>query len=258
LVDSLNKADTFLQPYRGRVVTLDRVNMVVITIAFILCLVASMVIGMQEHWGYVVIFIIAFFTIAFISHKLVKIRSNKYLRQAHFMLSILCRAENNRLYLQKNTYMKPGFLGKFIEFCIAEQDPDNSMAMLDWRYKHNQSNFSSLNKGQQEEDDRALALRLQEMEQEEDEEEDEEEAKRPQPPPTALSRQKMQNESSNFDQDDLYRGIMEKKKRKASAIQEEQKEEDDFISPDHYGMNQQDISTQQKKHSTKVKLPYMS
>mmetsp|Transcript_22960 Transcript_22960/g.17400 ORF Transcript_22960/g.17400 Transcript_22960/m.17400 type:complete len:98 (+) Transcript_22960:303-596(+) len=94
-----------------------------------------MVIGSQKHWGYCVIFIIAFFTIAFASHKLVKVRSNKYLRQSHFALSIFCRAENNKLYLMKQVYLKPGFLGKWLEFCVADIDPENGMSIIDWRYK---------------------------------------------------------------------------------------------------------------------------
>jgi hypothetical protein len=36
------------------------------------------------------------------------------------MLALYCRAENNRFYLKHNVEMRPGFLGKWIEFIVHD------------------------------------------------------------------------------------------------------------------------------------------
>jgi hypothetical protein len=38
------------------------------------------------------------------------------------MLAVYCRAENNRLFLKRNVEMRPGFLGKWIEYIIYDQE----------------------------------------------------------------------------------------------------------------------------------------
>jgi len=35
-------------------------------------------------------------------------------------MAMFCRAENNKLYLHKKVYLKPGFLGKWVEFVIHD------------------------------------------------------------------------------------------------------------------------------------------
>ena len=52
-----------------------------------------------------------------------KRKSNKYLRQAHYILAIYCRAENNRIYNAKGINLRPGYLGKWIEFNITNNKP---------------------------------------------------------------------------------------------------------------------------------------
>jgi len=52
--------------------------------------------------------------------KITKIKSNRFLRQAHFMLAVYCRAENNRLFLHKNVEMRPGFMAKWLEFNVQK------------------------------------------------------------------------------------------------------------------------------------------
>lgn len=36
------------------------------------------------------------------------------------MLALVCRAENNRIYLKHQVEMRPGFLGKWIEFVLHD------------------------------------------------------------------------------------------------------------------------------------------
>jgi hypothetical protein len=41
------------------------------------------------------------------------------------MLALFCRAENNRFYLKNSAEVRPGFLGKWIEFQIHSGTPDH-------------------------------------------------------------------------------------------------------------------------------------
>jgi hypothetical protein len=78
----------------------------------------SMVAGIMYSW-LTSIAVIAFFTvIMIIAYYFSKRKQNKFLRQAHFILALYCRSENNRFYLSKNVEMRPGFLAKWVEFII--------------------------------------------------------------------------------------------------------------------------------------------
>jgi hypothetical protein len=83
-----------------------------------------MVSGILYSWV-TSILVIALFIIAMtIAYLLFKRFQNKYLRQAHFILALYCRSENNRFYLSKHVEMRPGFLAKWVEFIIHEE-PEN-------------------------------------------------------------------------------------------------------------------------------------
>ena len=41
------------------------------------------------------------------------------------MLSVICRAENNRYYLRRGVEIRPGYLAKWIEFTVLDL-PENS------------------------------------------------------------------------------------------------------------------------------------
>ena len=98
----------------------DRINIANVIGGLLLTIILSMALGMTVHWSISLIFIFLYFIFASVSIRLIKKRSNKYLRQAHFLLGVYCRAENNRLYLQHNVEMRPGFLAKWIEFIIHD------------------------------------------------------------------------------------------------------------------------------------------
>ena len=45
---------------------------------------------------------------------------SRLLRESHFLLSVFCRAENNRLYLRHGIEMRPGYCAKWIEFKLIQ------------------------------------------------------------------------------------------------------------------------------------------
>lgn len=64
--------------------------------------------------------VLVYIIIGLIINKVTRSYANKYLRQGHLMLALICRAENNRIYLSFNVEMRPGYLGKWIEFHTYE------------------------------------------------------------------------------------------------------------------------------------------
>ena len=55
-----------------------------------------------------------------------KYRSSQQMRVSQFLLAVFCRAENNRFYLKNGVELRPGFLGKWIEFnCMNEMGVDD-------------------------------------------------------------------------------------------------------------------------------------
>ena len=73
----------------------------------------------------ILVVIACYVIVAFIVNKITKTLSNRSLRKGHFMLGLVCRCENNRLFLHHRVEMRPGFLGKWIEFYF--HDPDMNL-----------------------------------------------------------------------------------------------------------------------------------
>lgn len=51
------------------------------------------------------------------------------------MLAVYCRHENNRLYLKHKAELRPGFLGKWIEVIIHEEEPKEIIDKMLERYE---------------------------------------------------------------------------------------------------------------------------
>ena len=83
----------------------------------------AVLVGMLEpgnYWAPMMI-VIAYMLIFLIVTTIFKYRSSYTMRMTQFLLAIYCRAENNRLYLRKGVEVRPGFLGKWIEFTCREE-----------------------------------------------------------------------------------------------------------------------------------------
>ena len=79
----------------------------------------------------VVIYLLAFVILVTI----LKYRSSYPMRMSQFLLAVYCRAENNRLYLKKGVEIRPGFLGKWIEFtCFDNAQVDEIIQQMRQRF----------------------------------------------------------------------------------------------------------------------------
>jgi len=53
------------------------------------------------------------------------------------MLSVICRAENNRYYLRRGVEVRPGYLGKWVEFNVLDLEENNKRNILNhFRCRH--------------------------------------------------------------------------------------------------------------------------
>ncbi len=123
--NTLNNASRYLQPYRAHVAKLEKINIAVIILGIILTVALSMMSGILYNWIYSILVIVLFLIAMVFAYFVFKAKQNKYLRQAHFLLALFCRSENNRFYLSKNVEMRPGFLASWIEFIIHEEPENN-------------------------------------------------------------------------------------------------------------------------------------
>jgi hypothetical protein len=103
-------------------------------IAFLVCLFLAVLIGtisslMPEtdnaHWFWPLFIIICYIITFFAVNYYFKKQSNYTLRMSQFLLAVLCRVENNRLYLKHGVEVRPGFNAEWIEFCFLP-NPDAS------------------------------------------------------------------------------------------------------------------------------------
>lgn len=124
---TIARATYYLLPYRGRVSQLDQYGLYINIAGLIACIALSTALGMQVHWALSLLFIILYFFMVYIVLKIVKLKQSKYMRQAHFMLAIFCRAENNRFYLRKKLELRPGFLGKWIIFSSHDKEDEDEL-----------------------------------------------------------------------------------------------------------------------------------
>jgi hypothetical protein len=181
LQQTLLRASFFMEPYRGRVTRLDRINMFSILTGLVVTIALSMSIGITKHWAYSLIFIVIFFLFAGLSIRITKNKSNRYLRQAHFMAAVFCRAENNRFFLRQGFELRPGFLAKWVEVNRLAPDLANNQVMLlehmrdRWEHQKNMKEVSLFKNGtkgppipikdiEQYKQDQQLAILLQEQE----------------------------------------------------------------------------------------------
>jgi hypothetical protein len=80
-----------------------------------------MVLGLYSYWVIILAVIAAYAILGVILNKLSKYLASRYLKQGHFILALVCRCENNRVFLHHNIEMRPGYQGKFIEFHFHDE-----------------------------------------------------------------------------------------------------------------------------------------
>lgn len=121
--ETLRQASLFVKPYLGRFTVIDKIKNIVLGVGFALFLCGAIGTGVaSDSYGaaagvmifYIIACFVSFWAVRFVSHKL--------FRHSQFALAMLCRAENNRFYLHNGVELRPGYLGRWIEFRMLDQE----------------------------------------------------------------------------------------------------------------------------------------
>lgn len=121
LEDTIDKATQLLQPYRGFIATIEIVKTILVVLGLLLFCILAIVIGWSSaNWLWCAFVIVLYIAITITAVYFTKYLYNAKLWQSNFLLSVFCRAENNRHYLVLGLELRPGFLGKWIEIKVLD------------------------------------------------------------------------------------------------------------------------------------------
>lgn len=116
-------AEQVVQAYKGFLARRDKIVKISLLALGALSLFFAVLIGMLDegnYWGPLLILIV-YSIICLIVVSINKMQSSYRLRMAQFLLAVYCRSENNRYYLKRGVEVRPGFLGKWIEFTAFKE-----------------------------------------------------------------------------------------------------------------------------------------
>ncbi len=110
-----------MKNYRGKILMYELAGYAAMFAGLLMVVILSIVTSQgSSNWGTIVLFVLLYFIFVPIIYKVSKCFQCKYLRQAHFILAVVCRAENNRYYLKRGVQVRPGYLARWIEFKVMD------------------------------------------------------------------------------------------------------------------------------------------
>lgn len=137
ITETLNKASELIEPYRGQLAKRNKIIKIALALAALADLIMAISIGMSmggNYWAPMLV-VVVYLLIFLIIITIFKYRSSYQMRMSQFLLSVYCRAENNRLYLKHGVEVRPGFTGKWIEFaCLETNVVDEIIQMMRQRF----------------------------------------------------------------------------------------------------------------------------
>lgn len=141
---TLNLCSMMMKNYRGKILLYDWIGLSVIVLGCIIILLLGIATYMQTalndegqevstgSWGSLVLYVLLYCIFVPIIYKVSKCFQDKYLRQAHFVLAVVCRAENNRYYLKRGVEIRPGYLARWIEFSVIDVPKEKGQSTQDF------------------------------------------------------------------------------------------------------------------------------
>ena len=142
-----------MKNYKGKILMYDMMGYATILLGLLIILLLGVATSNSErgNWGNMVLYILLYFIFVPIIYKVSQCFQNKYLRQAHFVLSVVCRAENNRYYLKRGVEVRPGYLARWVEFDTLDMSDgkDPLMILQDRHKKETESAQKNMDKDHQ-------------------------------------------------------------------------------------------------------------
>lgn len=105
-----------MRPLRGRVACYDRIILYYLLFGIILTAGLGFILGKFVHYFLSIVLAFSYFIVLGIFVGYIKKRNKRLIRDSHFCLAAVLRAENNRYYLRKGMKLRPGHMSKWIEF----------------------------------------------------------------------------------------------------------------------------------------------
>ena len=120
----MRKGSELLSDYRGVLAKRNKLVKIILGIAFLVVCFFAILVGMLDQGNYwaPMLMIVAYLFVLLLVTTFIKNKSSYHMRISQFLLSVYCRAENNRLYLKHGVEVRPGFLAKWIEFTCLDND----------------------------------------------------------------------------------------------------------------------------------------
>jgi hypothetical protein len=112
----MNTINEVMKSNRGTLAYYDRIILFYLLFGLAFTGFLCVLVGMLLHYSLSVILGFLYFGALGIFIWFIKKRTKVLVRDSHFCLALVLRAENNRFYLSKGITLRPGFLGKWVEF----------------------------------------------------------------------------------------------------------------------------------------------
>lgn len=112
-MSTITLASRLQMNYRARILNYDRIcwgSLGVTLLLFVILGAATSGTGENSGYGVMLTWLFIYFICVPVVFYVTKRMQNQLLRQAHFVLAVVCRAENNRFYLQRGIECRPGYL----------------------------------------------------------------------------------------------------------------------------------------------------
>ena len=137
VLETLQRASDLISDYRGYLARRNKYVKLFLAVFGLVMLIIAVTVGMLSdgnYWGPMIL-IVLYLLIFLIIVTVLNYRSSYQMRMSQFLLSVYCRAENNRLYLRRGVEVRPGFLGKWIEFtCVENPQVDEMVQQMRQRF----------------------------------------------------------------------------------------------------------------------------
>ena len=132
--ETLKRASLLVEDYRGLLAKRERMKTMISAIVFAVVVLICLIIGMASGGYALIAFFIIGSVLAYVLYaSILQALSNKAIRTSHFLLAVFCRAENNRYYLRQGVEMRPGYLGRWIEFHVLPEDQPMEITLANMR-----------------------------------------------------------------------------------------------------------------------------
>ena len=121
-----------MKNYRGKVLLYDWIVYGVSVFGFLFIVLLGIATFSREsgNWNTMLVMIFVYLLIIPTIYKIFQTVSCRQLRQAHFLLAVVCRAENNRFYLKRGVELRPGYLARWVEFHVLDQSKGQNVLQM--------------------------------------------------------------------------------------------------------------------------------